>query len=293
MVRYLVDIDAVGALTASLTATLSVDGGVPHHWDQRSVDDERHAPPDIANLKVKVSMTASPLHARDVMTTAVLTAPATLPVASLARLIADRGVSAVPVVDDKGQLLGIVTEADLLRRLAGAEDAPVGWLRGLFVNADEQATQYARTHGMAAQDIMTSAVVTVKPDATVEHCAHLMEERRIKRLPVIEDGRLVGVVSRADLLRAVLEPPARIAAAVQPRDARIRAALRAEMLDQPWVSVLHSFADVRDGVITLHGSVPSEAMRRGLHVLATRIEDVERIDDQLVIAPMLLPRALV
>ena len=116
---------------------------------------------------------------------------------------------------------------------------------------------------------------------------------RIKRLPVLEDGRLVGVVSRADLLRAVLEPPAPVATVVQPRDARIRAALRAEMLDQPWVSVLHSFADVQDGVVTLHGSVPSEAMRRGLHVLVARIGEVERLEDKMVTAPALLPRGLI
>jgi len=233
------------------------------------------------------------LLARDLMTTNVVTVPPGMPVTVLARLIADRSISSAPVTDADGRLLGIVTEADLLRHLASAEDAPVGWLRGLFRNMDTPAEHYARTHGKTAGDVMTTGVVTVEGDATAEHCAHLMEERRIKRLPVTRDGRLAGIISRADLLRAVLEPPARIGTEMPTRDARIRAALRAEMLDQPWTSSLYVFSDVKDGVVTLQGSVHSDAMRRGLHVLAERIEEVERVEDQMVTAPLLLARGLV
>ncbi len=230
-------------------------------------------------------MAPNSLRARDLMTTEVVTVPPATPATSLARLLADRGISAAPVTDAEGRLLGIVTEADLLRRLAGAEDKPAGWLRRLFRDPDRQAEQYARTHGMEARDVMTDEVVSVEPDATAEHCAHLMEERRVKRLPVVRDGRLAGVVSRADLLRAVLEPPARIGTEAQAHDDRIRAALRKEMRAQPWAGSLYTFADVENGVVTLHGFVRSEEVRRGLRVLASRIEGVERVED----APLPLP----
>jgi CBS domain-containing protein len=235
-------------------------------------------------------MGADRLLARDLMTTEVVTVPPSTPATSLARLLADRGISAAPVTDAGGRLLGIVTEADLLRRLAGAEDKPAGWLRRLFRDPDRQAEQYARTHGKEAQDVMTRDVVSVDLDATAEHCAHLMEERHVKRLPVMSDGRLVGVVSRADLLRAVLEPPARLGAEGAPeRDARIRAELRKEMRQQSWAGSLYSFADVEDGVVTLHGFVRSDEVRRGLRVLASRIEGVERVEDRMEHAPVPLP----
>jgi CBS domain-containing protein len=234
-------------------------------------------------------MAPASLRARDLMTTEVVTVPPNTPVTSLARLLADRGISAAPVADAEGRLLGIVTEADLLRRLAGAEDKPVGWLRRLFRDPDRQAEQYARTHGMEARDVMTDDVVSVGPDATAEHCAHLMEERRVKRLPVVDGGRLVGVISRADLLRAVLEPPEKIGTGAQGRDARIRAALRKEMREQPWAGSLYTFADVKDGVVTLHGFVRSDEVRRGLRVLASRIEGVERVEDRMEDAPLPLP----
>lgn len=227
---------------------------------------------------------------RDLMTAEVVTVPPDMPVAALAQLLAGRSISAAPVTDTGGRLLGIVTEADLLRRLAGTEDTPLSWLRSLVASADQQATQYARTHGLTAQDIMTTNLVTVGPEATAEQCARLMEQRTVKRLPVVEDERLVGIVSRADLLRAVMTTPPRIANKMQPRDERIRTALRAEMLDQPWSATLHTMTDVEDGVVTLNGSVHSDAMRRGLHVLASRVHEVERVDDRLVVSPHLFPR---
>jgi CBS domain-containing protein len=229
------------------------------------------------------------LLARDLMTKEVVTVPGKMPVSSLARLLAERGISAVPVTDPEGRLLGIVTEADLLRRLAGAGDPPVRWLRGIFRSPDRQAQQYARTHGMQAQDIMTTTVVTVGPDTSAEHCAQLMEQHHIKRLPVLSDGHLVGIVSRADLLAELLEPPERIGPEAQARDAQIRSALHAEMRELPWAQSLYTFVEVKDGVVRLSGYVKSEEVRRGLRVLANRIEGVESVDDQLEVASFRLP----
>ena len=226
-------------------------------------------------------------HAREVMTGEVVSVPETMPAEALARLLGHRNISSVPVTDTEGRLVGIVTEADLLRRIAAAEDRPIGWLRRLFGSPVRQADAYARTHGRTAGDVMTRDVVTVGPDATAEHCAHLMEEHRIKRLPVVEDGRLVRVVSRADLLYAAMEEPARIGSAAEDRDRAIRRALDREMREQPWVDMLFTYADVRDGVVVLRGFYRTEEVRRALRVMAGRIAGVVRVEDEMERAPRL------
>ncbi len=232
-------------------------------------------------------MIENPLFARDLMTREVVTVRPDLPATALARLLAERGISSVPVTKASGELIGIVTEADLLRRLASEEDKPVGWLGRLFGDVNRQAERYARTHGLLARDVMTTALVTVDPDATAAHCAQLMEQHRIKRLPVLLGGRLVGVVSRADLLRAVLAPPDRVGDGTS-RDALIYDALRREMREQPWTNSAYIFADVNDGVVTLHGFIRSDEVRRAMRVLAERIEGVRRVEDRLEPPPVIM-----
>jgi len=233
-------------------------------------------------------MSAHTLSARDVMTTETATVPETMPVEALARLLGHRNISSVPVTDAEGRVLGVVTEADLLRRVAAVEDRPLSWLRRLLGDPVRQAEAYTRTHGRTAGDIMTRDVVTVGPDATAEHCAHLMEERRVKRLPVVQDGRLLGVVSRADLLYSAMEAPDRIDTGAEDRDRCIRRALDREMKEQPWADTIFTFADVRNGVVTLHGFCKSEAVRRALRVMAERIEGVARVEDRMEKAPPVL-----
>jgi CBS domain-containing protein len=231
-------------------------------------------------------MIETPLFARDLMTREVMTVRPDLPVTALVRLLAERGISSVPVLGDSGELIGLVTEADLLRRLAGEEDKPASWLSRIFGDVDAQADRYARTHGALAQDIMTTALVTVDPDATAAHCAKLMEEHRIKRLPVLRDGRLVGIVSRSDLLRAVLLPPDRTTGDAA-RDAVIREALQRAIHEQPWTNSVYVFTEVKDGVVTLHGFIRSDEVRRAMRVLAERIEGVRRVEDRLEPMPAL------
>ncbi|WP_424139691.1 CBS domain-containing protein [Roseomonas chloroacetimidivorans] len=238
-------------------------------------------------------MSMDSLLARDLMTQEVVAVPPSMEVTSLAGLLARRGISSTPVTDAEGRLLGIVTEADLVRRLAGAAEPKVSWIRSLFQNRNRQAEQYARTHGMTARDVMTSSVVTVGPDTTVEECARIMEQHAIKRLPVVSEDRLVGIISRSDLLVAALEPPERIGTLEQSHDARIQAALEAEMREHPWAQSLYTFADVKNGVVTLSGYVRSEEVRRGLVVLAGRIEGVERIEDHMEVTSFPLPGELV
>jgi CBS domain-containing protein len=216
------------------------------------------------------------LRARDLMTPDVVTVPPETPVLAVARLLADRGISAAPVVDGQGQVVGVVTEADLIRRLAGEEDRPPGWLASLFSNQERDAERYARTHGMTARDLMTAEVVAVDPDSLASHVAQLMEERGIRRVLVTQEGRLKGIVSRADLLRALVAPPVEQG---DLSDDRIRRAVLAAMKREPWADTFYTMVEVHDGVVEFHGFSRSAAVQRGLRVLAENVPGVKGVVD--------------
>ena len=141
------------------------------------------------------------MQAQDVMTTWVATLGANATVREAAQLMAERRVSALPVIDDEDRMIGIVSEGDLVRRAElGTETAGSWWLVALAKGA---AADYRKTHGVAVSDVMTRRVVSVGPSTPLADVAQLMEKHRIKRLPVLDAGRLVGIVSRADLVRSL------------------------------------------------------------------------------------------
>jgi CBS domain-containing protein len=216
------------------------------------------------------------MRARDIMTTDLVTAPPDMPVEALAALMAERHISGAPVVDAEGRLVGLVTDGDLMRRLSAKEDKPASFLAALLGAGADQAIAYARAHGRRVRDLMSTDLATVAEDATVEEVAHLLETRRIRRVPVVRDGRLVGVVSRADLLRAVMAP-VHDGAGDDASDPRIRRAIYAAMRDQPWISARFVFPMVKDGVVTFHGFLGSQEALTALRVLAEGIEGVKEV----------------
>lgn len=228
--------------------------------------------------------TANAGTARDLMTAEVLTVPPTMPVEILARLLAERHVSGAPVVDGTtGDLLGLVTEADLIRRLAGEGERPGGVFAALFRNPERMADRYARTHGLIAADVMTRApLATVAEDTPAAEIARLMEARGVRRVPVLRDGKLVGIVSRADLLRAVLQGPR---PAALTGDARIERDIVAMMRKEPWAATYSMSLRVRDGVVEFHGFARSEEVRRALRVLAEQVSGVKGVEDRMEILP--------
>lgn len=225
------------------------------------------------------------LTARDLMTSDVVTVPPETPVIAVARLLAERGISAVPVLESDGTLLGIVTEADLIRRLAGAEDKPAGWFRTLFSDPAAQADRYARTHGIKACDVMTEDVVTVEEATSACRIARLMEEKGIRRVLVVQDGRMRGIVSRADLLRALVAAPREEG---EYSDDRIRRAVQAAMRRQPWADTFTTLVEVKDGVVEFHGFLRDAAVARGLRVLAEQVPGVKGVQDNTQPLPMYL-----
>jgi CBS domain-containing protein len=227
------------------------------------------------------------LTARDLMTSDVVTVPPETPVLAMARLLAERGISAVPVLGQDGAVLGIVTEADLIRRLAGEEDKPAGWFARLFSDPGEAADRYARTHGVTAADVMSEELVSVGEDANAAHIAHMMEDSHVRRVLVIENGRLRGIVSRADLLRALVAEP-KTDACGELSDDRIRRAVLAAMRKEPWADTFYTLVEVKDGVVEFHGFSRSDAIKRGLRVLAENVPGVKAVVDHTQPMPVYL-----
>ena len=217
------------------------------------------------------------LCARDLMTADVVTVPPETPVAAIARMFADRGISAVSVIDPAGVLLGIVTESDLIRRLADEDEQPSGWLVRLFNSPASKAERYARSHGAHAGEIMSERVITAAPEDSAAHIAHLMEEHKVRRVPVIKDGRLIGLVSRSDLVRALIAqqevPEGELS------DEYIHRAILAAMRREPWADTVHTAVHVENGVVELYGFTRSDTVSRALCVLAENVPGVKRVVD--------------
>jgi CBS domain-containing protein len=216
------------------------------------------------------------------MTSDVVSIPPDAPVMLAARLLWERRISAVPVLASDGAVLGIVTEADLVRRLAATRDNGRSWLTSLFADPAVEAERYARTHGFVAEEVMTAEVVTVSPDTSAAEIAALMERHGIRRVLVVDQGRMCGIVSRADLLRAIVEPK-RISADAS--DERIRRAVLAAMQHQPWADSIHTSIEVEDGVVTFRGFSRGVAIQRGLRVLAEEVPGVKAVVDRTEVMP--------
>ena len=220
------------------------------------------------------------MKARDVMTSPAITVPPDMPVSEIARLLIERAISAVPVIGANGELVGIVSEGDLLRRVEADTDRHrPQWLE-LLLDSNVAAADFARSHGAFARDVMTANVVTAKPDTELAEIASLLERRRIKRVPVMEQGKVVGIVSRANLLHALVAVR-RAGTDTVDTDADIRTELRARLGRNSGVDLDRVNIVVSDGIVHLWGTVKSENQRRALHAAASGMSGVRSVEDHL------------
>ncbi len=146
------------------------------------------------------------IRAIDIMTAEVATVRPDAPVEQVARRLVELGVNALPVVDDDDNVLGIVSEGDLIRRPELGTQPEVGWSSYLLDSPGERAVRYAKIHGREARDVMSAPIVSVHEHATLAEIAEIFDSRGIKRLPVLRDGKLVGIVTRASVLLGFLRP---------------------------------------------------------------------------------------
>jgi CBS domain-containing protein len=224
------------------------------------------------------------MKASDVMVSPVITTNPSCSVKEVARLLLERRISAVPVVDHQGKIVGIVSEGDLLHRSeAGTQRHRSWWLVGL--TADETlAAEYVKAHARTVADVMTSKVITATPDTPLHEVAALLEENSVKRVPIVSNGQLVGIVSRANLIQAVATSKGeRLEIPVS--DASIRDSLLAHLQKQAWARVWLLNVIVSDGVVDLWGVAKSDAERKALRVAAESMPGVRAVNDNLVIRP--------
>ena len=191
------------------------------------------------------------MQARDVMVSPVITVGVHATVREVANILLKKRISAVPVVDNADKVVGIVTESDLMHRAeAGTERAYSWWLHFLTDDATI-AADYVKSHAAKVQDVMTSDVVTAAPETPLDEIATLLEERRIKHVPIVKDGNLVGIVSRANLIQAVAS--ARPKLEVTLPDSTIRQQLLGELKKHSWAHTHHLSATVTNGIVDLWG----------------------------------------
>jgi CBS domain-containing protein len=218
------------------------------------------------------------MHAADIMTPDVITVTPSTPLSGLVQLMLDRDIGGVPVME-KHRIVGIVTEGDLLRRKEmGTERQHNRWL-SLLGFGGRQAADYIKTHGRRAGEIMTSPVITVTDSTSISDVAVVLESRGIKRVPVLRDGNLVGIISRRNLVQALA---CQLDATPDLDDRRIRNALLAELHSQPWApSPTEATVIVQDRVVHFWGFVRSETKRKAMAVAAENIPGVLRVDDHM------------
>jgi len=218
------------------------------------------------------------MKAHDVMTWGAITVEPEASVARAVRLMLQNKISGLPVVDSQGQLVGMVTEGDFLRRgELGTQRQRPRWLEFLL-GPGPLAAEYVRSSGQKVGEIMTIEPKTVTPDTPLDEIVRLMERHRIKRLPVVQDGKLVGIVSRANLLHA-LASVAREVKAPAGDDATIRKRIIAECARQSWAP--HVNVVVRDGVVGLWGVITDERERQAFIVAAENVPGVKAVHDHL------------
>ncbi len=224
------------------------------------------------------------LTAADVMTTDVITVSPETPVRDIAALLHSKRISGVPVVDTAGQILGIVTEGDLILREAIVGEHRRSWWLTLFDDPTVLARDYAKSHGRNARDIMTTPIISVGPAATLAEIAKLLERHRIKRVPVIESNKLIGIIARSNLLQALAA--ADVSRPAVRDDRAIREQLLAELQKQPWVHMALKNVVVQDGVVSLWGMVSTEDERRALRIATENVPGVKGVEDHLTSKPI-------
>jgi CBS-domain-containing membrane protein len=226
------------------------------------------------------------MNAANVMTRNVITISSDASIREAIRLMLQHRISGLPVLDRNGSLVGIVTEGDLLRRTEiDTQPRRARWL-AFLMGPGRLSEEYAHSSGRKVHEVMNTDVRTISEDTPLSEIVQTMEQHRIKRLPVVKDSKLVGIVARSNLLHA-LASVAREVRPVAGSDETIRQAMTAELQKQTWVPINLINVIVRNGVVHLWGTILDERQRKGIRVIAENTPGVKAVEDHLVwVEPM-------
>ena len=220
------------------------------------------------------------MEAKEIMTRDVATVTPEASVREAAGLMTEKRVSGVPVVAADGRLIGMLTASDLLHRVETGTEKRRSWVAKFFSNPDEMARQYAKSHGLKVHEVMSRHVISVREDAGLSEVADVLDTNKLKRVPVVRGGALVGIISRGDLVR-VLSQVSVGTPVVNSDDATLQRNIMEQIRRQPWLDSAYINITVKDGVVEAWGTVPSVDQRNALRVLIEEFAGVARIEDQL------------
>lgn len=220
------------------------------------------------------------MKAHEVMSRNVISVKPTALVKEVAAILAEKRISGVPVVTDDGQIVGIVSETDLLHRAELGTDKPRKSWMSLFADADQLARDYTKTHGLRASEIMSRHVVSVGDEADLRDVVNMFDTHRFKRIPVVREGKLVGMITRGDIVRALNRQSAPTSGAPV-SDADLQQALLKKIKTTKWLFDSFLNLTAKDGVVEVWGIISSEDQRKALKVLIEETPGVKRIVDNL------------
>lgn len=226
------------------------------------------------------------MQARDVMTRHVVSVVPDTPVEQIARILLDHRISAVPVIDANGEVIGIVSEGDLMRRSESDTHGHSAWWLALLASRAERAEDFIEGHARKAAEVMTRPVITVDEETQLVEVADILERHRINRVPVVRENKLVGIVSRADLLRGLAAKVAGPKRPGEPDDETIRKALTERIRRETGVQERFLHIAVTAGIVHVCGVVRSEEERNAVRVAAESTAGVRGVEDHIdVLAP--------
>jgi CBS domain-containing protein len=220
------------------------------------------------------------MKAADVMATNVITVRLDTPVATIAEVLLANRISAVPVVNDKDALVGIVSEGDLIHRVEAGTERHRSWWLELLTGKEMLAHEFVKSHARKASDVMTRAVVSVQPDTPLGDIASLLEKHRIKRVPVLSNGKIAGIVSRANLIQALVSDAKASNASVD--DLTLHSNILEQLRTKPWFDPSTIKIIVNNGTVELWGIVGSETEKNAIRVAVEVTPGVRQVANKLV-----------
>jgi CBS-domain-containing membrane protein len=221
------------------------------------------------------------MNAMDVMARNVVTVGPDASVTEAAELMAKHDVSALPVVDTHNELVGIISEADLIRREEIGTQPDHPWWIEAMIPATTRAAEFAKSHGKRVNEVMSQEVITATEDTPLARIASILERHRIKRVPIVRGKRLVGIVSRSNLIQALAS--ATLAPVAAPdSDRKIRQELLSRLEEQSWTDFGSRNVVVIGGEVHLWGLVGSPAERKALIAIAEGVPAVTGVVDEMI-----------
>lgn len=223
------------------------------------------------------------MKARDVMAFPVITIRPNASIEEVARTFVQRRISGAPVVDGDGKLVGVISEADLMYRSEIGTERPHPYWYLAYAGKEQLAAEYVKARARKAEDVMTRKVITASPDSSLNDIAALLENNSIKRVPILEYGALVGIVTRANLIQALASALAHLD--ITSSDTVLRTTLLQHLSEQRWADASRLSVIVHDGLVELWGAVNSDAEKQAIRVAAESIKGVQAVIDHLIVEP--------